>query len=84
MLRLDWRQSSLWRRGVEGSVHELPQIFLWRKDFRIDLFEQCKVSHKLLGQSCYGIGEVGDRWEDLDAFVFQTIADGPKRSGTGD
>jgi hypothetical protein len=84
VLWLDWRQSSLWRRGVEGSVHELSQIFLRRKDFRIDFFEQCKVSHKLLGQSRYGIGEVGDRGKDLDAFVFQTVADRPKRPGTGD
>jgi hypothetical protein len=50
------------------------QLLLGSKDFRIDLFQQGKVSHELLGQGGYGICKVGDCGKDLNVFFFQPAA----------
>jgi hypothetical protein len=64
-------------RGVKRGVDQLAQIFFWGKDFRIDFFEECEVSHKLLGQSRDCICEMCDRGKDLDRLFFQSSTDGP-------
>jgi hypothetical protein len=76
ILCLDYLWSLEWR-GVKRGVYQLAQIFFRSKDLRIDFFEECKVSHELLGQSRDCICEVCDRGEDLDRLFFQPAADGP-------
>jgi hypothetical protein len=50
-------------------VDEAAKILLWCKDPGVNLFQQREMSHKLLWQGSYDIGEVGDRGEDLDRLV---------------
>jgi hypothetical protein len=55
--------------SISGGGDKSKELLLGRKKFGIDFLEKSEMANQLLGEGGDAVGEVGDRWEDVDGLV---------------